>query len=64
MTSPALRKVSRAADKAASALKARDDLIREAAMEHSLREIAKAAGLSHQRIHQIVASAECGEELA
>lgn len=55
MTSTDLRKVRRAADKAALALEARDDAIRAAhASGSSLRSIAKAAGLSHQRVHQII----------
>jgi hypothetical protein len=50
-----LRAVTRAADKAASALKARDDAIREAvAGGATLRAVAGAAGLSFARIHQIV----------
>lgn len=50
-----LTAVTRAAAKAASALKTRDDTIRRAHAEGAtLRAIAAAAGLSHGRIHQIV----------
>jgi hypothetical protein len=49
-----LTAVTRAADKAASALRARDDAIRNARTEgHTLRAIAAAAGLSFARIDQI-----------
>ena len=33
---------------------ARDKAIRAAAAKHTLREVAAATGLSHQRVHQIV----------
>lgn len=50
-----LTTVTRAAAKAASASQARDDAIRKAKAEGAtLRAIAKAAGLSFARIHQIV----------
>jgi 2-keto-3-deoxy-L-rhamnonate aldolase RhmA len=50
-----LQAVTRAADKAASALKARDEAIRKAVADgHTLRAVAEAAGLSFARIHQIV----------
>ena len=52
---PPLTSVTRAARKAASALQARDDAIRAAHAEGvTLRAIAAAAGLSHQRVHQII----------
>ena len=51
----ALTNVRRAADKAASAFRSRDDAIRQAHTGgHSTRAIAKAAGISHQRVHQII----------
>ncbi len=51
----ALIAVTRAADKAASSSKARDDAIRNAvANGATLRAVAEAAGLSFARIHQIV----------
>jgi hypothetical protein len=47
-----LAKITKAAE---AALKARDEAIRQAHKNGaSLRQIAKATGLSHQRIHQIV----------
>lgn len=49
----ALRRVSRAVGRSASALQARDEAIREAAETHSLREVAKAAGLSHETVRKI-----------
>ncbi len=51
-----LTAVSRAAAKAVSASQGRDDLIREAhAVDGmSIRAIAKAAGLSSARVHQII----------
>jgi 2-keto-3-deoxy-L-rhamnonate aldolase RhmA len=50
-----LQAVTRAAAKAASALKARDAAIRQAvAGGATLRAVAEAAGLSFARIHQIV----------
>ena len=50
-----LKSVRRAADKAVSAMQARDDAIRRAhAQGATLRAIAEAAGLSFSRIHQIV----------
>lgn len=50
-----LTKVTRAADKAASALQARNAAILEAHAEGaSIRSIAKAAGLSSARVHQIL----------
>lgn len=49
-----LTAVTRAADKAASALKARDEAIRKAVADGAtLRAVATAAGLSFARIHQI-----------
>ena len=55
MTSPQLRRVTQAAEKAAFALRARDTAICEAYVEGvSFAKIAAAAGLSRQRIHQIV----------
>ncbi len=52
---PPLTAVNRAADKAASALEARDEAIRKAVADgHTLRAVAAAAGLSFARIHQIV----------
>jgi DNA-directed RNA polymerase sigma subunit (sigma70/sigma32) len=37
-----------------AAARNRDRAIRRAAEKHSLREIAGAVGLSHQRVHQII----------
>ncbi len=52
-----LTRAARAADQAARALRARDDAIREAHdAGETLRVIAEAVGLSHQRVHQIAAS--------
>ena len=52
---PALTAAARAADKAASALKARDEAIRKAHADGAtLRAIAEIVGLTHARIHQIV----------
>lgn len=53
----ALSKVARASRKAATARQERDGAIREAAQHHSLAEVAKAAGLTRGRIHQIVKAA-------
>ena len=50
-----LRAVRRAAVKAVSASRERDDAIRAAhAAGETVRAIAAEAGLSHQRVHQIV----------
>ena len=50
-----LRKVARAAAKAASASQARDDMIRAAhASGATIRAIADAASLSPGRVHQIL----------
>ena len=50
-----LTKVARAADKAALALRERDDTIRAAyASGETIRAIAAACGLSFQRVHQIL----------
>lgn len=50
-----LTEVARAAAKAASASKARDDAIRAAHDNgETIRAIAKAAGLSSARVHQIL----------
>jgi hypothetical protein len=55
MTPPELREVRRAADKAASALQARNDaILRAHDAGHSIRVIAAAAGLSSARVHQIL----------
>jgi hypothetical protein len=55
MTSPDLRRVRRAAHKAALASQERDEAIRDAhAAGHPVRAIAGEAGLSHQRVHQII----------
>lgn len=55
MSGSALRKVTRAAPKAVSASQARDEAIRQASKEGAtVRAIAKAAGLSPTRIHQIL----------
>lgn len=50
-----LTEVRRAADKAAFASRGRDDAIRAAHQAgETVRAIAKAAGISHQRVHQIL----------
>lgn len=50
-----LSQVRRAAAKAAQASQDRDDAIREAhAAGETIRAIAAEAGLSHQRVHQIL----------
>lgn len=54
-----LDKVSAAAEKAREAVEARDQAIRDAHsgarnQRPSMRAIAEAAGMSHQRVHQIV----------
>ena len=55
MVAPALRRVTRAADKAALALKDRDEAIRQAHADGStIRAIAVAASLSSARVHQIL----------
>jgi len=55
MVSQGLAAVTKAADKAASAFKARDTAICYAYVEGAtIRAIAKAAGLSPARVHQIV----------
>jgi predicted DNA-binding protein YlxM (UPF0122 family) len=46
--------VRRDAEAARRAAEKRDETIRKAAGDESLRAIADAAGLSHQRVHQIV----------
>jgi AcrR family transcriptional regulator len=51
---PRLAQVRRAADKAERARADFETAIRRAAEEHSLREVAEAAGLTKTRIHQIV----------
>lgn len=52
-----LESVRRATAKATAAADARDEAIRAAAAAgFSTRQIAEAAGLSHQRVHQIVRS--------
>lgn len=48
-----LQRVERAARKAALAREELHAAIRAAAAKHTVREIGAAAGLSHQRIHQI-----------
>ena len=54
MSAP-LRRAARAAEKAARASEERDEAIRAAhAGGETLRAIAEATGLSHQRVHQIV----------
>ncbi len=61
MTAPKDR-LSRAAIKAASAAHERDEEIRKAHRDGlSLRAIAGAVGLSHQRVHQIVGGADLVE---
>lgn len=55
MTVVTLRAVARAADLAVRASADRDRAIRNAYQSgETLRAIAEAAGLSHQRVHQIV----------
>jgi hypothetical protein len=57
MTDAASRKldaVRTAADRLATAQNERDAAIRQAAEEASIRKVAAVAGLSHQRVHQIV----------
>ena len=55
MVSARLPRVTRAADKAALALQARNDAIREASENGAtIRDIAKAAGISASRVHQII----------
>lgn len=49
-----LARVRRAAEKATTARQEFEQVIREAARTETLRAVAEAAGLSHQRIHQIV----------
>ena len=50
-----LNSAGRAAVKAAAASERRNELIRKAHAEGStMREIARATGLSHSRIHQII----------
>lgn len=57
MTSPELRRVRRAAHKAALASQERDEAIRAAHQAGStIRAIAAEAGLSFQRVHQICVS--------
>lgn len=52
---PSLTAVTRAAAKAAQAFQARDDAIRKAHEQGAtLAAIADAAGMSRQRVHQIV----------
>ncbi len=59
MTSPSiLSRVGRAAIQAAAAMHERNDAIRAAAPHHTLAEIAKAAGLTRARIHQIIHTKE------
>lgn len=51
--SPELRKVARAARKAALAREQFHAAIREATRTHSLAEVAAVAGMTRQRVHQI-----------
>ncbi len=54
MTAAILSRVGRAATQATAAMHERNDAIRAAAPHHTLAEIAKAAGLTRARIHQII----------
>jgi DNA-directed RNA polymerase sigma subunit (sigma70/sigma32) len=49
-----LDKAQRLARRHTESRHARDKAIRAAAAKHTLREVAAATGLSHQRVHQIV----------
>jgi hypothetical protein len=58
-----LRRVAKAAARMAEARRKRDDAIREAsAAGHSLREIARAAGVAHTRILAIVRETTGGDD--
>lgn len=58
MTKRDLERVARAGERAREALKTRDDLIRQAHPQHTIRAIAQAVGLSHGRVGQIVRQRE------
>ena len=51
---PELRRVERAAVKAAASRRAYEEAIREACKTQSIRTVARAARLSPARVHQIV----------
>ena len=51
---PELRRVERAAAKAAASRRAYEEAIREACETETIRTVAKAARLSPARVHQIV----------
>lgn len=54
MTTGALTRVRISAENATAARIVRDATIRDAATQHTLAEVAEAAGLTRARIHQIV----------